>query len=337
MGLGSFVLRRLALILPVILGLTLLTFTLSHVVPGDPALLAAGPQATPDMVEQVRREFGFDAPLPVQYLNYLKGLVSGNWGRSVLSRRPVLSDLAVYWPATLELVLAAMTIAVVSGIPLGVISAVRHDRWPDHLSRAYSLLGVSMPAFVLAIVLQWFIALRTGMLPLGGRIASEVAPPDHITGLYIVDSIATLNFEALKSSLVHIVLPALTLSMAPVAIITRMTRSSMLDVLSQDYIRTSRAKGLAERNVIVRHALRNAFMPTLTMIGLSLGWLMGGSLLVESIFDWPGIGLYAVKSALSLDFMPIMGITFLYGVVFSLINLGVDVLYAFVDPRVRFS
>jgi peptide/nickel transport system permease protein len=330
-------LQRLILMVPVLFGLTLLTFTLTHIVPGDPALLAAGAQANQAMVDQIRDEFGLDDPLPVQYVNYLKGLVTGDWGRSILSRRPVTADLRVFWPATLELVLGAMTIAIVIGVPLGVISAVKHDRWPDHASRIYSLMGVSLPAFWLALLLQWFVALRFDLVPIGGRIGVQVGAPEHFTGLYIVDSIVSLDWEALRSALRHIFLPALTLSMGPLATITRMTRSSMLEVLGQDYIRTARAKGLRERSVLFRHALRNAFMPTLTMIGLSLGWLMGGSVLVETIFDWPGIGLYAVKSALTLDFMPIMGIVFVYGVVFSLINLLIDVLYAFVDPRIRYS
>jgi peptide/nickel transport system permease protein len=334
-SIGRLIVQRLLLLIPVLAGLTLLTFTLSHVVPGDPALLAAGAQATPAMVAQIREEFGLDAPLPTQYVNYLKGLVTGQWGRSILSRRPVLDDLKIFWPATLELVLAAMTIAVVVGVPLGIISAVKRDRWPDHVSRVYSLLGISVPAFVLAIALQWIVALRVGALPIGGRIATSISPPDHVTGLYLVDSMVTLNGPALKSAALHLVLPALTLSLPPLATVTRMTRSSMVEVLGHDYIRTARAKGVSERQVLTRHALRNAFMPTLTMIGLSLGWLMAGSLLVETVFDWPGVGLYAVKSSLTLDFMPIMGITLIYGVVFSFINLLVDVLYSFVDPRIR--
>ncbi len=337
MNLGRYILHRLVLIIPMLVGLTILTFTLSHVVPGDPALLAAGPQATPSMVEQIRHEFGLDKPLPIQYLDYLRGLLTGDWGRSILSRRPVTYDLRVYWPATFELVLAAMAIAVVLGIPLGIVAAVRRNGWIDQLSRVTSLLGVSLPAFWLALLLQWFVALKFGFLPIGGRIATGVQAPTHITGLYVVDSLLTGNLLAFESATIHLALPALTLAMAPLATITRMTRSSMLEVLGQDYIRTARAKGVEERIVIFRHAFRNAFMPTLTMIGLSLGWLMGGSVLVESIFDWPGIGLYAVNSALTLDFMPIMGITFIYGVAFSVINLAVDVIYAVVNPRIRYT
>ncbi len=193
------------------------------------------------------------------------------------------------------------------------------------------------PGFWLALLLQWFVALQFGWLPIGGRIETTISAPEQITGLYTIDSLLRGNFDAFRSVVTHLFLPAFTLSMGPLATVTRMTRSSMLEVLGQDYIRTARAKGLRERVVLSRHALRNAFMPTLTMIGLSLGWLMGGSVLVETIFDWPGLGLYAVKSALTLDFMPIMGIALIYGVVFSLINLLVDVLYAFVDPRIRYS
>ncbi len=282
MKLPLYILQRLALVVPVLFGLTILTFTLSHIVPGDPARLAAGPQANAKMVEQIRREYGMDRPLPVQYATYIGGLLTGDWGRSILSRRPVLQDLRVFWPATLELVIAAMLIAVVLGIPFGIISALAHGRWPDHLSRVYALLGVSIPAFWLALMLQWFVALRFGVLPIGGRIDAQIGAPARITGMYILDSILRLDGAAFRSSFSHIVLPALTLSMFPLATIARMTRSSLLETMSQEYVRTARAKGLHERVVLFRHALPNAFMPTLTMIGLSIGWLMGGSVLVEN-------------------------------------------------------
>ncbi len=284
----AYIWKRILLLGPVLFGLTLLTFGISHVLPGDPALLAAGPQATPQMVTQIREEFGLDRPWPVQYVRYVGGLLTGEWGRSILSRRPVSEDLQVYWPATLELVTVAMLIAVIVGIPLGVLAAVRYASWPDQV-------------------------------------------------FLVLDSLLALDLAALGSALRHLVLPALTLSMAPLATVTRMTRSSLLEELARDYVRTARAKGLGEQAVLFVHALRNAGLPTLTMIGLSLGWLLGGSVLVETIFDWPGIGLYAVKSALTLDFMPIMGLTIIYGVLFSLINLLVDVLYAVLDPRLRLA
>lgn len=330
-----YVIQRLLLIIPVLIGVSILTFSLAYLVPGDPARLAAGPQASQAMYEQLREEFGLDDPLPVQYWNYVTGLLQGDWGDSILSRRPVLSDLGAYWPATLELVLVAMTIATVVGVPLGVIAAVRSDRMADHASRIISLLGVSMPAFWLAILMQLFFGLRLDWLPISGRLPTLTMPPESITRLYLVDSLLRGEWEIFRQALSHIILPAVTLSFASLATIARFTRASLLDVLHNDFVRTARAKGLTERSVVMRHAMRNAFIPTLTMIGLSFGWSMGGSVLVETVFDWPGIGLYATKSALTLDFMPIMGIALLYGIVFSLINIAIDISYGFLDPRAR--
>jgi peptide/nickel transport system permease protein len=334
MSLANYILRRLLLIIPTLLGVSLLTFALSRIVPGDPARLAAGAQATPEMYEQIRQEFGLDQPLPVQYWHYLTGLLQGDWGRSILSRRPVIEDLRVYWPATLELVLAAMLIAVVVGVPLGVVAAVRADRPADQVSRMVALLGVSLPAFWLAILLQIFFGLRLGWLPVSGRLGTLVDAPPTATGLFIVDSLLSGQWSTLRDALRQILLPAVTLSFPAMATIMRFTRASLLEVLGQDYVRTARAKGAAERRVVLGHALRNALIPTITMIGLSFGWSMGGSVLVETVFDWPGIGLYATKSALTLDFMPIMGIAVLYGIVFSLINILVDITYGALDPRV---
>jgi peptide/nickel transport system permease protein len=334
MNLMRYVTRRLLLIIPVLIGVSMLTFSLAYVVPGDPARLAAGPQATQAMYEQLRDEFGLDDPLPVQYWHYVTGLLQGDWGDSILSRRPVLNDLGTYWPATLELVLVAMFIATVVGVPLGIIAAVRADKFADHASRIISLLGVSMPAFWLAILMQLFFGLQLDWLPISGRLPTLTMPPDSITRLYLLDSLLTGQWETFVVALKHISLPAITLSFASLATIARFTRASLLEVLHNDYVRTARAKGLAERTVVLRHAMRNAFIPTLTMIGLSFGWSMGGSVLVETVYDWPGIGLYATKSALTLDFMPIMGIALLYGIIFSLINIAIDIAYAFVDPRV---
>ncbi len=334
MNLFRYVTRRIVLIVPVLFGVSILTFFLSRVVPGDPARLAAGPQGTQATYDQIRAEFGLDDPLLVQYWHYFTGLLTGDWGNSILSRRPVFNDLTTYWPATLELVLVAMTIATTVGIPLGVIAAVRADRLADQAARVISLLGVSMPAFWLAVLLQLLFGLKLDWLPVSGRLPTLVPPPPDLTGLFLLDSLLAGEWSTFGEALRHIILPALTLSFASLATIARFTRASLLEVLHNDYVRTARAKGLIERRVIVGHALRNAFIPTLTMIGLSFGWSMGGSVLVETVYDWPGIGLYATKSALSLDFMPIMGIALLYGLVFSLINLTVDVMYGFLDPRV---
>lgn len=337
MSLFRYTARRIIMIVPVLIGVSILTFCLAVLVPGDPARLAAGPQATQQMYEQIRDDFGLDDPLPVQYWTYATGLVQGDWGDSILSRRPVLSDLRVYWPATFELVVVAMGIATAVGIPLGVLSAVRADRFADQASRIIALLGVSMPAFWLAVLMQLLFGLRLDWLPVSGRLPTLTAPPDGPTGLYLVDSLLTGQWQTFVEAVKHIILPAITLSFASLATIARFTRASLLEVLNNDYVRTARAKGLVERRVIASHALRNAFIPTLTMIGLSFGWSMGGSVLVETVFDWPGIGLYATKSALTLDFMPIMGIALLYGIVFSLINIVIDITYGFLDPRVSHS
>ena len=334
MSLASYILRRVLLIVPTLLGVSLLTFALSRIVPGDPARLAAGAQATPEMYEQIRREFGLDQPIPVQYWHYLTGIVQGDWGRSILSRRPVLEDLRVFWPATFELVLFAMIIAVAVGVPLGILAAVRADRPADQFSRVIALLGVSLPAFWLAVLFQLFFGLKLGWLPVSGRLGPLSDAPPAMTGLYAIDSLLSGQWATLGESLRQMLLPAITLSFPAMATIMRFTRATLLEVLGQDYVRTARAKGAAERRVVVRHALRNAMIPTLTMIGLSFGWAMGGSVLVETVFDWPGIGLYATKSALTLDFMPIMGIALLYGFVFSVINILVDVTYGALDPRV---
>lgn len=335
MNLFAFTLRRLLLLIPTLVGVSLLTFALSRIVPGDPARLAAGAQATPEMYQQIREEFGLDKPLPTQYLDYVRGIVTGDWGRSILSRRPVLEDLQTYWPATLELVLVAMVIATAVGVPLGVLSAVRADRPSDQVARIVSLLGVSVPAFWLAVLLQLFFALRLGWLPASGRLPPGVVPPPSVTGLYLVDSALAGQWDTFGQALRQIILPALTLSFPTLATVSRFTRSSLLEVLGQDYVRTARAKGVAERSVVLGHAMRNALIPLVTMVGLSIGWSMGGSVLVETVFDWPGVGLYATKSALTLDFQPIMGIALLYGIVFSLINIAVDVTYGLLDPRIR--
>ena len=335
MSLATYTFRRRLLVIPTLIGVSLLTFVLSHLVPGNPARLAAGAQATPEIYEQIRREFGLDKPLPVQYRTYVSDLVGGDWGRSILSRRPVLDDLRVYWPATLELVVASMAIAVAIGVPLGIVAAVRSDRFADQASRVIALLGVSVPAFWLALLLQLAFGLPLDWLPVSGRLDPMATAPENVTGLYVVDRLVAGEWGSVRDGLLHLVLPALTLSFPALATIARFTRPSLLEVLGNDYVRTARAKGLIEQRVVLGHALRNAFIPTLTMIGLSFGWAMGGSVLAETVYDWPGIRLYATKSALALDFMPIMRIALHYGIVFSLINsinIAVDLAYGFLDP-----
>lgn len=337
MNLRYYLLRRLLLVIPVLVGLSILTFVVSRVVPGDPVGLAAGPQATPEIKAKLRQEFGLDKPLPLQYVYYIENLFKGDWGRSLYTRRKVADDLRTYFPATLELTLVAITFATLLGVPAGVISAMYRDRLPDHLSRLMSLFFVSFPSFWLAMIFQMFFGLKLGWFPTGKRFDVLTAAPGDYTGLYLLDSLFHGDLKAFWMSLSHITLPALVLSFSALASITRITRASMLEVLEKDFIRMEQAMGIPHRIIITKYALRNAFIATLTVISLNFGWLMAGAVLIETIFDWPGLGLYAVESSLRLDFQPIMGITIVYGVVFSLVNILTDMAYGLLDPRIRYG
>lgn len=334
---GQFIARRLIWLAVSLLGISLITFVISHMVPADPIRAAAGPNARQEQVESLRRDYGMDRPLPEQYLKYLTGLFQGNLGTSIRTRRPVLDDIKQFFPATLELTLVAILLILVVGIPLGVISAIYKDHLPDHLSRILSLSGVSMPIFWLALLLQLLLYSYLKVLPVDGRIDLLVTPPPRITGMFLIDSLATLNLDAFISTARHVVMPAITLAYGSLAVLTRMVRSSMLDVMNEDYVRTARAKGLYERQVIYLHALKNALIPATTTMALQTGALLGGVFLVEIVFSWPGIGFYAMKSILALDFPAIMGVTLLITVVYSLANLAADVAYSFLDPRISFE
>jgi peptide/nickel transport system permease protein len=333
----TFIIRRLGLLVFVLLGVSILTFTISHVIPADPARQAAGPHATTEQVELLKKKFGFDKPLPEQYLIYMKGLLRGDFGFSLYSRRPVSEDIKTYFPATIELTIVAMLICLIFGIPLGVLSAVKKDQFFDHVSRVICIGGVGLPLFWLALLFQLVFYRWLNWLPAGGRISPTIVPPETITGFYILDSLLTRNWEALRSSLYYIILPAITLAFASVAWVARITRSSMVEMLGQDYIRTARGKGLRERQVIYLHALRNALIPSVTMIGLQTGALLAGAFLVEIIFSWPGIGFYTINSIMAMDFNAIMTTTLLVAIVYTVTNLVVDILYVAIDPRISYS
>jgi peptide/nickel transport system permease protein len=332
---ARYVSRRLLLLGLMLFGLLCITFVISHVVPGDPARLAAGPDATAAMVETLRAKYGLDQPLPVQFVRYLRGIVGGDLGQSLRSRNAVLDDLVRYFPNTFELVLLAMLVAVVLGVPLGILSAVYKDTWVDHLARFVSVSGVAIPAFWLGLMLQLLIALQAGLLPLGGRLNLVTPPPAPITHLLFVDAILRGQWATLGDALAHAVLPAVTLCFPALAAILRVNRAEMIEVLKQDYILNARAQGLSKARIVGVYALKNAMVPTLAMIGLRYGWMLGGTILVETVFDWPGIGLYAVSSAVSSDFPPIMGVTLLIGLNFMLANFVVDLAYGWLDPRIR--
>ena len=330
----TYIIRRIFLVIPIVLGVLTITFLISHMIPGDAAQLMAGPRATPEIIERIRRESGLDRPLYVQFGMYVSELFRGNLGKSILTRRPVLADILDYFPATFELTTAAMLLTIIAGIPLGIISAVHKDGILDQLSRLSSVIGVSMPIFWLGLLLMLFFYVRLGILPGPGRISGDL--PTRITGLFAIDSLFTGNWRALGDSLSHLVMPAFALGYAVLARVVRMMRSSMLDVFGQDYIQTARAKGLREHSVIYKHALRNALIPTLTVIGLSYGELLGGAVATELIFAWPGMAHYVVGSMRTLDFPAVMGVTLVIALVYILVNLLVDISYAFIDPRIRY-
>ncbi len=332
-----YILRRLVLIVVVMFGLSVLTFTIARVIPADPVMLAAGPRASDAQIQALREQYGYDKPLVEQYLNYVRDLSRGDLGRSVVLKRDVGPDLARFFPATLELVLAAMLVAVVLGIPLGLISAVYQDRWPDQVARFLSLGGVSLPNFWLAIVLQLTVAFSVSWLPISGRFDRIAIPPQTITGMYTLDSLLTLNFRAFGMALQYLILPAFCLSLGALATLARTVRADTLEVLSSDYIRTARAIGIPENAVILKYALKNASLNTLTQTALFFGYTLTGSVLVENIFSWPGIGNYAVSAALTKDFVPLMGVTLMTGFVIVVLNLITDLVYAVLDPRIRYA
>jgi peptide/nickel transport system permease protein len=329
-----YALRRIVLLIPVLVGLSLLVFAVARLLPGDPVRLAAGPNASQAEISSLAKEYGLDRPLPLQYLNYAAGLARGDWGSSIYTRRPVLEDLRVYLPATLELVIAAMLLAVAIGIPAGLFAAAHRDRWPDYVSRVFSLGAISMPRFFLGLLLQLGFAMWLGWLPLGGRLPIIQAPPPHVTGFYTVDALAAGDLATFWLVLQYLLMPAVALSLSPLATITRTMRASTLEVLSQDYVLTARALGLSQRLIVFKYVLKNALSASLTVIGLYFGWLLGGTVLVETVFDWPGIGLYATKAITTQDFMPVMGVTLCIAVVFVTVNLLVDLAYGLVNPKV---
>jgi ABC-type dipeptide/oligopeptide/nickel transport system permease component len=311
----QYVLRRLLVTIPVLLGVSVLAFAIMHVVPGDPVRLIAGPDAPEDVVQRIRVELGLERPLHVQYLSFLTRAVQGDLGRSLRSRAPVVDEILNRFPATLELTTVSMIIAVAVGLPLGLISAVRRASWVDYTAMGVSLSTLSMPVFWFAIVAIWIFSLNLGWFPVSGRGGP------------------VWEWDGLR----HIVLPAVTLATTSVAIISRLTRSGMLEVLGHDYIVTARAKGVTEPLVVGKHALKNALIPVVTVVGLQYGFLLGGAVVTETIFAWPGVGRLAMTSILQRDYPVVQGCVLLVAVLFVLINLTVDLLYAWIDPRIRYE
>lgn len=331
----KFLAKWLSQLLIVLLGVTLVTFLVSHVVPGDPARMLIGQRADAQTLESMRHALGLDKPVWFQYLDYLWGLVHGDMGISIRTQRPVLNELLTYFPATIELTLFAMGFAVIIGVVLGLLSAAYRDTLIDHATRVFAILGVSTPLFWLGLVVLLLFYKYLGWLPGSGRIDSFINPPTHITGLYVLDSVLSGDWVALKSSMLHLVLPSICLGYIQLATIARQVRASMIEVLELDYIKTAVSNGIPRKRIIYRHALRNALIPTVTVIGLTFGELLGGAIITETIFAWPGMGKYVVDSISFLDFPAIMGFTILVALIYVLINMLVDLLYPILDPQIK--
>ena len=329
--------RRLFFLVFVLVGLSLVTFTLSRVVAGDPARMIAGPRASKAQVERIREQHGYDDPLPLQYRDYVRDLLRLDFGDSIATRRTVREDLGHYLPATVELGLYAFLLATAVGVPLGVLSAVRRDSVWDHLSRFVSISGLAVPVFWLALMAQFFFYGKLGWLPDGQRLPQGMDPPRAITSLYTLDALLTGRWDVQRAAAEHLVMPVVVLAYGSLAVVTRMVRGGMLEVLNQDYVRTARAKGLADRPVVLRHALKNALLPAVTSLGLQVGLLLSGAFLVEIVFGWPGIGRYAVTAIERVDYNATMATTLVIAAVFVLVNLVVDILYLFLDPRISYA
>lgn len=329
------IVRRLFFLIFVLFGLSMITFALSHVVNGNPARLMAGPRASQATVEKIKEKYGLNDPVPEQYVNYVKGVLRGDLGDSFTTRRPVSEDLTKYLPATLELGFYAFVVSTLIGIPLGVLSAVKRDKLPDHIARFVSISGLALPVFWLAIMVQFVFFGKLGWFPDGGRLPMGYPVPPKVTSFYTIDALLAGDWSTFTLSLKHLFLPMIVLAYGSLAVITRMVRSGMLEVLNQDYIRTARSKGITSGNVIRHHAMKNAMLPTVTSLGLQIGLLLSGAFLVEIVFSWPGIGRYAVDAIQRQDYNATMATTLVIAIVFVLMNLVVDILYIFLDPRIR--
>ncbi|WEX09410.1 ABC transporter permease subunit [Chelativorans sp. AA-79] len=330
-----FLLRRLAVLIPTFIGVSIIAFAFIRVLPGDPVMLMSGERVmSPERHEALTRELGFDRPLWIQYVDYIGGVVTGDFGNSIVTKRPVLDDFLALFPATLELSLCAIVLAIILGVPLGVLAAVRRGSWLDQSVMGFALVGYSMPIFWWGLLLIIFFSGVLQWTPVSGRISLLYFFPP-VTGFMLIDSLLSGQDGAFLSALSHLILPTVVLATIPLAVIARQTRSAMLEVLGEDYVRTARAKGLPPRRIVGLHALRNALIPVVTTIGLQVGVLMAGAILTETIFSWPGIGKWMVDSVFRRDYAVVQGGLLLIAGIIMVVNLIVDVLYGLINPRIR--
>lgn len=333
---GKFVVRRLLLLVPILLGLSVLVFGYVRALPGGPADALLGERSTPEKKAQIEHLYGLDRPIYVQYGKFLERAVRLDFGTSITTQRPVSAEIRSRFPATVELSAAGLLFAVGGGIPLGYAAARRYQSWFDNASVVLSLLGISIPVFFLAFLLKYLFAVKLGWLPSVGR-QDPALIADHPTGFYVLDGILTGNLAASVDAIRHLVLPGLALGSIPLAIITRITRASVLDVTNEDYVRTARAKGLAERRISSRHIMRNAWLPVVTVLGLQVGGLLAGAVITETVFGWGGVGRYVVDGIFDRDYFVIQNSILIFALVFLVVNLLVDILYAVLNPRIRYA
>lgn len=331
-----YITKRLLMLIPVLLGVSILSFLLIHLAPGDPARTMAGEHASPQTINAIREKYGLDKPITTQYWIWLKRVLRGDMGRSIVSNEYVTREILDRFPNTVELTLFSMMIAIIVGSFAGIISASKQYSALDYTTMGVALFGVSMPVFWLGIMLMMVFGVFLRWLPIGGRI-NTLIPFQRITGLYLLDSLIKGNFAAFVSALRYLILPSIALATIPMATIARVTRSSMLEVLRQDYIRTERAKGLSERTVIYKHAVKNAMLPVITVIGLNFGLLLAGAILTETVFSWPGMGRYVVKAIGMRDYPAVQGCVLFFALMFVVVNLITDILYIFIDPRIKYK
>jgi peptide/nickel transport system permease protein len=331
-----YIAKRILLLIPVLIGVSILSFLLIHMAPGDPARTIAGEHASTQTIKALQEKYGLDKPLTTQYWIWFKQVLRGDLGRSIVSNQHVMREILDRFPNTVELTFVSMCIAILVGSIAGIISASKQYSILDYTTMGVALFGVSMPVFWLGIMLMMIFGVYLRWLPLGGRIDTLISF-QRISGLYLLDSILTWNWRAFVSSIRYLILPSVALATIPMATIARVTRSSMLEVLRQDYIRTERAKGLSERLVIYKHAARNAMLPVITVIGLNFGLLLAGAILTETIFSWPGIGRYVVKAVQMRDYPAVQGCVLFFAFMFVVVNLITDLLYAYIDPRITYE
>jgi peptide/nickel transport system permease protein len=331
----SYVIRRLFMTIPVLIGMTIVVFSIIHAIPGDPAQTILGERASEESIERLRQDLGLNNPWYVQYGIYVTNLIQGNLGVSLKTKVPIAQEIAPFLAATLELTIVSLMIAVFVGVNAGIISAWKQSSWFDYMSMLIALIGVSMPIFWLGLMEQWIFAQKLHWLPSIGRYNPR-EPIEVITNLYVLDTILAGNWKGLWDVVRHLILPGIALGTIPMALIARITRSSMLEVMRSDYVRTAKAKGLRDFIVVYKHALKNAFIPILTVIGLQMGLLLGGAVLTETIFGWPGVGRYIYDAISFRDYPVIQSGIFLIALIFVAINLIVDLLYAYIDPRINY-